>query len=134
MSLSAISASSLSTIQSAPISPTRLQQFKQDFQQLGQDLESGNLSAAQAAFAAIPKPGQGQSSTSAPVEQAFDQLGQNLHSGNLASAQQDFIQIKTDIQHREPGNNPLRPAPVYPVGPAPRVPVILDPIKVSVTA
>jgi hypothetical protein len=88
MSLSAISTGSLSNIQSVPSSTSKLQQFRQGFQQLGQDLESGNL----------------------------------------ASAQQDFTQIKTDIK------NPLRPAPVYPVGPAPRDPVILSPTKRSVTA
>jgi len=129
MSVSAISSSIFSNIQSAPSSPSKLQQFKQDFQQLGQDLESGNLPAAQAVFASIPKPGQGRSS-SAPIEQAFEQLGKNLQSGNLASAQQDFTQIKKDVQHRDPGNNPLRP-PVYPVGPALPVP---SPLKVSVTA
>ena len=38
-------------------------QFKHDFQQLGQDLRSGNVSAAQALFTHVTKPGHGQSSS-----------------------------------------------------------------------
>ena len=32
---------------------SRMQQFRQEFQQLGQDLQSGNLSAAQSDFATL---------------------------------------------------------------------------------
>ena len=104
MSVSAISAGSLAVAQS--IQPTsgdqnRLQRFRQDFQQIGEDLQAGNVAGAQAAFANIPKPGRGQTSTQpgAPVEQAFGQLGQNLQSGNVAAAEQDFAKIQQDVQN-----------------------------------
>jgi cell division septum initiation protein DivIVA len=80
---------------------SRIQQFKQGFEQLGQDLQSGNLSAAQSAFAALPKPGQNNSTpTNSPIEQAFSQLAQNLQSGNLTGANQDYKLIEHDIQNR----------------------------------
>ncbi|MFZ3264429.1 MAG: hypothetical protein WA172_10550 [Terriglobales bacterium] len=72
-------------------------------QQLGQDLTSGNLSAAQSDFAtlqqaftqpsAVPT-----SSTSNPVTQAFQQLSSDLQSGNLTAAQKDYSTIQQDLQ------------------------------------
>jgi len=80
------------------------QQFKQEFQQLGQDLQSGNLSAAQSDFAALQQNGpQGNSSSSSqsssPISQEFKQLSQDLQSGNLSAAQQDYSTIQQDFQN-----------------------------------
>ncbi len=81
----------------------RLQQFQQEFQQLGQDLQAGSLSAAQADFAQLQK--LGQSNTSLPSQlvipeaQAFGQLGKDLQSGDLAAAQKDFTDIVNQIQN-----------------------------------
>jgi outer membrane protein assembly factor BamD (BamD/ComL family) len=76
------------------------QQFLQEFQQLGQDLQSGNLSAARSDFTTLQ---QGTSTSSAsssnPIVQAFNQLGQDLQSGNTTAAQQDFTQLQTDLQN-----------------------------------
>ena len=87
--------------------PTKRQQFEQEFQQLGQDLQSGNLGAATADLGALsklaPQNSTGGSSTSfssSPIGQAFNQLSQDLQSGNLTAAQQDYSSIQTDIQNR----------------------------------
>jgi len=73
------------------------------FQQLGQDLTSGNLSAAQSDFAtlqqAFAQPAAiSSSSTSNPVTQAFQQLATDLKSGNLSAAQKDYSTIQQDLQ------------------------------------
>jgi outer membrane protein assembly factor BamD (BamD/ComL family) len=87
--------------------PTKQQQFEQEFQQLGQDLQSGNLGAATADLGALsklaPQNSTGGSSTSfssSPIGQAFNQLSQDLQSGNLTGAQQNYSSIQTDIQNR----------------------------------
>jgi len=79
----------------------RMQQFRQDFQKLGQDLQTGNLTGAQADFAAVQKDGpQSSSSTqnSNPITQAFQQLSTDLQSGNLTAAQQDYSTLQQDFQ------------------------------------
>lgn len=102
-------------------------QFKQDFQQLGQDIRSGDLSGAQALFTHIPKPGHRQSSSQegTPIEQEFSKLGQDLQSGHLAAAQQDYPQIQNRIENRvDHGSSPAQPVAVLPPSPA----------KISLTA
>jgi len=84
----------------------KVQQFQQDFQQLGQDLQSGNLSAAQSDFATLQQLGpQGSSSSSSaqsnnPIGQAFNQLAQDLQAGNLSAAQSDFSTLQQDLQNQ----------------------------------
>jgi outer membrane protein assembly factor BamD (BamD/ComL family) len=80
-------------------------QMQQDFQQLGQDLQSGNLSAAQSEFTSLQQLTQGTSSTSAnsttsnnPISQEFAQLSQDLKSGNLSAAQSDYSKLQQDFQ------------------------------------
>jgi len=89
-------------------------QVAQEFQQLGQDLQAGNLSAAQSDFATlqqlVSQAGSAVSSASSssssspsqsgnPIAQAFSQLATDLKSGNLTGAQQDFAQIQKDFQN-----------------------------------
>jgi outer membrane protein assembly factor BamD (BamD/ComL family) len=78
------------------------QQIQQDSEQLGQDLQSGNLSAAQSDFATLEKLLPQNTSTSAtendPVAQAFNQLSADLQSGNLSAAQQAYANIQQDFQ------------------------------------
>jgi outer membrane protein assembly factor BamD (BamD/ComL family) len=91
-------------------------QVAQEFQQLGQDLQAGNLSAAQSDFATlqqlVSQAGSAASSASSssssssspsqsenPIAQAFSQLATDLKSGNLTAAQQDFAQIQKDFQN-----------------------------------
>jgi hypothetical protein len=87
----------------------QMEQMQKEFQQLGQDLQSGNMSAAQSDFATLTQldPNLATSSTSStssasttnnPIEQAFAQLAQDLQSGNLSAAQQDYSTIQQDMQ------------------------------------
>ncbi|MGA7220368.1 MAG: hypothetical protein WBX38_18775 [Candidatus Sulfotelmatobacter sp.] len=103
MSVSGISTSSL---YQTPGVQNDFQKARQDFQQLGQDLESGNLSAAQSDFATLQNllP-QSASTTTAgqsnnPIAQAFAQLGKDLQSGNLSAAQSDFATIQQDFKNQ----------------------------------
>lgn len=80
-------------------------QFKQEMQQLGQDLQAGNLTAAQADFATIQKNEpqalvNAQSQNSTALGKDLNQLGQDLQAGNLSAAQQDFASVKQDIQQQ----------------------------------
>ncbi len=80
-------------------------QVRQEFQQLGSDLASGNLSAAQSDFASLQQL-QTQASTStsstasasatssSTLTQELQQLSQDLQSGNLTAAQQDYSAIQ----------------------------------------
>lgn len=86
---------------------SQLQQFQQEFQQLGTDLSSGNLSAAQSDFVTLQSDLQQTSSTSTsastsqntnPIAQAFSQLSQDLQAGNLTAAQQDYSTIQQAFQ------------------------------------
>ncbi len=52
MSLSGISSSNLFSYENQSVQ-NNMQQFQQEFQQLGQDLQSGNLSAAQSDFTTL---------------------------------------------------------------------------------
>jgi hypothetical protein len=86
-----------------------------EFQQLGQDLASGNLSAAQSDFSILQQAfGQtsttsssstSASSTSNPIAQAFQQLSSDLQSGNLTGAQKDYSTIQQDMQSQFGGHH-----------------------------
>jgi hypothetical protein len=104
MSTSGISTSSLYNYETQSLlNQNNLQQFQQEFQQLGQALQSGNTSAAQSDFNALEEvasPATTGSSTadSSSLTQSFSQLGQALQSGNLSAAQQDYSNIQQDFQ------------------------------------
>lgn len=107
MSVSGISSSSFSDYNTQNVQ-NNFQQFQQAFEQLGQDLQSGNLSAAQADFATLQKLQPQASSTSSsqsnnPIAQAFSQLSQDLQSGNLSAAQQDYTTIQQAFQNQSQG-------------------------------
>jgi outer membrane protein assembly factor BamD (BamD/ComL family) len=103
MSVSGISSSSLfDSINQTTQNP--LQQFRKEFQQLGQDLQSGNLSAAQSDFVTLRQLRPQSNPTSvaqnnSPIAQAFNQLAQDLKAGNISGAQQDFTQIQQALQN-----------------------------------
>jgi len=79
---------------------------KQSLQQLGQALQSGNLTAAQSDFAALKQAFDqtaaaattSASKTTSPIIQAFNQLASDLQSGNLSASQKDFSNLQQDIQ------------------------------------
>ena len=82
---------------------SRMQQTQKEFKQLGQDLQSGNLSAAQSDFATLQQLQPQGSSTSStqsgnPISQDFTQLAADLKAGNTTAAQQDFTKLQQDFQ------------------------------------
>ncbi|MGB2602707.1 MAG: hypothetical protein WBC78_03890 [Candidatus Sulfotelmatobacter sp.] len=101
MSVSGISSSNLYETESVQ---NNFQKAQQEFQQLGKDLQSGNLSAAQSDFATLqnllPQSSSTSSQNSSPIAQAFSQLAKDLQSGNLSAAQQDFTTIQQDFQNQ----------------------------------
>lgn len=86
----------------------KFQQIQTQFQKIGQDLQSGNLSQAQADYVTLSQqlPGgqQASHSTSAgptsALAKAFQTLGQDLQAGNLAASQVDFATIQQTIQQQ----------------------------------
>jgi hypothetical protein len=104
MSVAGIAGSLLSILsgsQSNQNSP--FQQIQSEFQQLGQDLQTGNLSQAQQVFSTLSQTLTGGSqataaSSNSPLAQTFNQLGQDLQAGNLQAAQQDFTTLTQDAQ------------------------------------
>lgn len=77
------------------------QQRQADVAQLGQDLQAGNLSAAQQDFAALTALGQsGPNKSGQPFQRAdrtqdFQAIGQALQSGDLAGAQSAFANLQS---------------------------------------
>jgi hypothetical protein len=112
MSISGISGSNSNQYQ---LSPVNL--LQQELQQLGQALQSGNLSTAQSDFATLqaafsqPAATTGSSSsttassttsatsTSSSAAQAFTQLASDLKSGSLSAAQKDYSTIQQDLHN-----------------------------------
>jgi outer membrane protein assembly factor BamD (BamD/ComL family) len=92
----------------APSAPNPTKTLKQDFQQLGQDLKSGNLSAAQSDFTALQQnvtasatavtPPQAAASSTSAISQDFAKLSTDLQSGNLTGAQADYNSIVQAFQ------------------------------------
>src|ERR1700722_6783535 len=78
---------------------TYRQDRKADISQLGQDLQAGNLSAAQQDFSALTALGEtGPSKNGQPFQrpdraQDFNAIGQALQSGDLAGAQSAFTSL-----------------------------------------
>jgi hypothetical protein len=101
-----LASSALSLLTPSAQNPTKT--LKQNFQQLGQDLKSGNLSAAQSDFtalqqnvtasaSAVPSP-QAAASPSTAISQDFAKLSIDLQSGNLTGAQADYNSILQSFQ------------------------------------
>jgi len=104
MSISGILSSSFLSNQLSSVSSP----YQQDMQKLSQDLQSGNLSAAQSDFATLQKAysqsattsSTSTTSTSNPAAQAFNQLASDLQSGNLSAAQKDFSTAQQDLKNQ----------------------------------
>jgi hypothetical protein len=106
MSVSGILSSAVFGI-GAHLIQSRMQKVHSEFQQLGQDLQSGNLSAAQTDFATLQQL-RGQSGATSSTQstgsitQDFNQLAADLKAGNLTAAQQDFTALQKDLQTQPP--------------------------------
>lgn len=84
---------------------TRTRKIKNELQQLGRDLQSGNLSAAQSDLAALqklqPKPVTTSTTQSSDaISKDFSQLASDLKAGDTKAAQQDFTQLQQDVQRQ----------------------------------
>ncbi len=90
-----------------------IKQRSQDFQDLRSSLKSGDLSAAQQAFATLSQDIQNASSSvgkslfdpSSPIGKDFEAIGKALQCGDLSSAKQAFQAFTRDIRsaHRMQG-------------------------------
>ena len=127
MSVAAISASSVFDLSNQNVVSKR-DSIQKEFQQLGQDLQSGDLTAAQSDFTTlqqlVPKlasisTAPATTTTSAtsttatstvptttqstdPRVQAFQQLEQDIQAGNTSAAQQDYSNIQQIFQADPP--------------------------------
>ena len=109
MSIAGIASTALSSILNAggntQNSPNNSSQFQTEFQQMGQDLQAGNLAQAEQDFATLSQnsPSANQSSSggaSSPISQAFSSLSKDLQSGNLSAAQNDYATIQNDFEQQ----------------------------------
>jgi hypothetical protein len=87
--------------------------FKQQFQQLGHDLQSSNLFQARSDFDAIQPssvPGLSSSSSSNGLACAFIQLPTDLKSGNFPAAQEDYASIQQEVAQLSSALSPALPS------------------------
>jgi hypothetical protein len=109
MSIFGVASTILGQLASATTQNPNKQQFKLGFQQLGQDLQSGNLSQAQSDFSSLQQllPSSQQTSlltpasgaqSSSPLATAVSQLAQDMKSGNTAATQSDLATVQQDVQ------------------------------------
>ena len=96
------------------------QERRSDVAQLGQDLQAGNLSAAQTDFNALTTLGQsgpnanGQPFQNSTRAQDFQAIGQALQSGDLADAQSAFATLAATFGGQGPRGHAVGPTPVVP--------------------
>ena len=108
MSVTGIASSAILSQFQSLFSQNNSQKLQQGFQQLSQDLQSGNLSQAQSDFSSLQQllPSGAQSSATSstsgaqsgnPLATAVSQLAQDLQSGNLTAAQSDLSTVQQDV-------------------------------------
>jgi hypothetical protein len=113
MSFSGVSSSDPLRTSVAQGAQDKFQQIQTQFQKIGQDLQSGNLTQAQADYVTLsqqlPSSQQAGNSTGAgptsTLAKAFQTLGQDLQAGNLAASQADFATIQQDAQQQNSGQS-----------------------------
>ena len=69
------------------------QQVRGEFQNLGQDLQGGNLAQAQTDFVTLSASVSTQYGANSAVSKTLNAIGQALQSGNLSTAQQAFSSL-----------------------------------------
>jgi len=75
----------------------KTQNFQSELQQLGQDLQTGNLSQAQSDFSALSQTVSGSQQSNSSLSQAFGSLGSALQTGNLSAAQKAYATVQQDV-------------------------------------
>lgn len=117
MAVGAILDSVVQSTLAATNSVSKFKQFQQELQQLGRDLQSGNLAQAQTDFVTLEKnspflqaataassgtaAATSSAPSSSPIVQVFSQLSKDLQAGNLSTAQGDFATIQQDFQNAQ---------------------------------
>jgi ribosomal protein S20 len=91
-----------------------VQQMRKYFEQLGQDLQSDDLSGAQSTFASLQQLLPGSSANQTQITQQtnqstfntdIDALGQALQSGDLSKAQDALTKLQQDMQAAHKGHH-----------------------------
>lgn len=104
MSISGISASSYLN-QTLQNSQAKAQTIQGEFQQLGQDLQSGNITQAQSDFNTLSQNLPSSLQTNSTLSQAFSSLGTALQSGNASAAQKAYTTLQQDLQQVGEGHH-----------------------------
>jgi hypothetical protein len=101
MSTTAISNPIIYSPVTAPASQPRSTALRNELQQLGSDLQSGNLSAAQQDYVTLSKSGPlANTQSTNPLVQALQAVGTALQGGNLTTAQQAFTTFQQAVQQQ----------------------------------
>ncbi len=104
MSVSAISSNSTLS-QSLQTWQAKAQKIQSEFQQLGQDLQAGNITQAQSDFSSLSQNFSGSLQSNSSMSQAFSALGTALQSGNLAAAQKAYSTLQNDVEQTGSGHH-----------------------------
>jgi chemotaxis protein histidine kinase CheA len=76
----------------------KMKQFQMNFEDLGNALQSGNLTLAQQAFATLLQGTPSNNNPQDTIKNDFDALGKALNSGDMASAKKAFSKLEQDMQ------------------------------------
>ena len=98
MSITGISSSTVAQTNDAQYYQDQLQKMRDGIQQLGNDLQAGNLSQAQSDFGVLSQDISGSKTQNITLDQDFSALGQALQSGNLSDAQAAYSTLLQDLQ------------------------------------
>ena len=85
----------IAPVSSSSTNPPPADSTRQAFAQLTNAIQSGNLSAAQSAYATLA---QGQPAQSGPLSQSLGQIGDALQSGDIGKAQAGLASLQQQMQ------------------------------------
>lgn len=129
MSVSSISSTSSSLTEGLANWASMMKKVQSEFQQLGQDLQSGNTTQAESDYTTLSQTLSDFSSdttstattsadsttstdsSTSSLTDAFNALGQDLQSGDLSAAQSDFTTLQSDLQQTTSQAAPPPPPP-----------------------
>lgn len=101
MSISAVSNPIIYSPVTQPAQQPQMSGFRNELQQLSQDLQSGNLTAAQQDYATLSQSGPlANSQSTNPLVQDLQAVGTALQGGNLTAAQQAFTTFQNAVQQQ----------------------------------
>jgi soluble cytochrome b562 len=76
----------------------KMKQFQTNFEGLDNALQSGDLTAAQQAFATLLQGTPSNNNPQDTIKSDFDALGKALNSGDMAAAKKAFSKLEQDMQ------------------------------------